>query len=81
MCCVRSIFANVKVSRKLLAKETMMGTMSINMQQFRAKFNVTSDNVVMFEKIMATSGKFFTLDARPYVEELGLFGIFYTLTQ
>jgi hypothetical protein len=55
--------------------------MSINMQQFRAKFNVTSDNVVMFEKIMATSGKFFTLDARPYVEELGLFGIFYTLTQ
>jgi hypothetical protein len=62
-------------------QENMMGTMSINMKQFRAKFNVTSDNVIMFEKITETGGKFFTLDTRPYVEELGLFGIFYTLTQ
>jgi hypothetical protein len=58
----------------------MAGTLSINMSQM-SKFNVCADNVRLHENIMMSKGKFFTLDARAYIEELNLFGIFYTFTQ
>ena len=58
----------------------MMGTFSINMKQFHAKFKVTSDNVRIHENVVINKGKFFTMDAQRYIEELNLFGIFYTFT-
>lgn len=51
--------------------------LSVNMTQMK-RWNVTSDNVRYFESIMANDGKFFTLDARPYVDLLCDFNIFYT---
>ena len=57
-----------------------MGTLSINISQM-SQFNITADNVHLHENITRNNGKFFTLDARPYIEELNLFGIFYTFMQ
>ena len=56
------------------------GTINVNMVDMK-KFNVCSDNVRVFESIKKNKGSFFTLDTRPYVEELNEFGIFYTITQ
>lgn len=57
-----------------------MGTIRVNMAQMN-KFNVTADNVHLHENITRNKGNFFTLDVRPYMEELNLFGIFYTFTE
>ena len=58
-----------------------MGTISINMKQFHEKFIVTADNVRLHENINRNKGKFFTLDERPYIEELNLFNIFYIFSE
>jgi hypothetical protein len=50
------------------------------MTQFRQKWKYTSDNVKYAEMIEKNHGKFFTLDATPYVERLDEFCIFYTMT-
>lgn len=57
-----------------------MGELSINVQQVKEKFKVTADNAHRYSHILAVKGLFFTLDARPYMEELNEFGIFYTFT-
>lgn len=58
----------------------MTGTLSINMKQM-AKFKVCADNVHLHENIMRNRGGFYTLDARPYVEELTEQNIFFTFTK
>jgi hypothetical protein len=55
-----------------------MGTLTVNMSQLLEKFCVTSDNIHLYDNMVKNKGSFFTLDARPYMEELNLFGIFYT---
>ena len=55
-----------------------MGTISVNMRQMN-RWQVTSDNVRWFEAIHRANGRLITLDARPYVEWLNTFNIFYTL--
>ena len=57
-----------------------MGTFVINMSQCFEKFNITADNVDLYENIVRNNGKFFTLDPKPYFEWLNLFNIFYTYT-
>lgn len=57
----------------------MSGSMSVNMSQMN-KFKVYSDNVKFYDNIMKFKGKFYTLDARPYMEVLNEYGIFYTFT-
>jgi hypothetical protein len=58
----------------------MVGTLSVNMSQM-SKFKVFADNVHLHSNIIINKGKFFTLDARPYMEQLNEYGIFYTFTQ
>jgi hypothetical protein len=58
----------------------MSGTFSVNMDQM-AKFKVYSDNVHVHAMIMRNRGKFFTLDASSYIDELTAFGIFYTFVE
>ena len=54
-----------------------IGTLSVNMAQMD-RFQVCADTVVCYENIIANGGKFFTLDARRYVDLLCEFNIFYT---
>lgn len=58
-----------------------IGALTINMKQFRAKWEVVQDNVVLAENIDRCNGKFFSLDARPYMEALNDFEIFYTFRE
>lgn len=55
-----------------------MGFLSINMSQFRRKWSVYQDNLIVYEKIVLTNGRLWVLDARPYVDWLQEFCIFYT---
>lgn len=57
-----------------------MGTLWVNVSQIY-KFKVTSDNVHLLEKIIRNNYEFFTLDPRPYITELELFGIEYTFNK
>jgi len=52
----------------------------VNVQQM-SRWNVTADNVREYDSIMRNGGEVLTLDARPYVERLCEFSIFYTLTK
>lgn len=54
-----------------------MGTLSINMAKMD-RWQVNSDNVRLFDSIHVAGGKFFTLDAQPYINLLCEFNIFYT---
>ena len=54
------------------------GVLKVNLQQMK-KWRVYSDNVRFYDAIMRTGGTVLTLDARPYVDLLCEFGIFYTL--
>lgn len=54
-----------------------MKTISVNMKQM-GKWNVTQDNVRQFDAIVRNGGIVVTLDARPYIEWLCEFGIFFT---
>ena len=57
----------------------MQADLAISMQQFKRRWKYTTDNVNLAEKIEETNGKFFTLDARPYVKWLDEFNIFYRM--
>lgn len=57
-----------------------MAKLSIDMNQFKNKFKVYSDNVEVFESIERNNGKFTTFNAERYTNWLLEFNIFYTLT-
>ncbi len=54
-----------------------MYSISINMKQFKDKFIVYSDNVIVYESILINKGKFITLDIERYKYWLNEFNIFY----
>jgi hypothetical protein len=55
----------------------MAGHFSINMDQMK-RFKVFSDNLCIYENILNTGGKFFTINEQPYIDNLCEYGIFYT---
>ena len=57
-----------------------MPTIRVNMLQME-KFIISPDNVRIYEHIVENKGVFETLDARPYVEALNEFCIFYTIRE
>jgi hypothetical protein len=57
-----------------------MGTIRVNISQMD-RWKVCADNVQYYNSIMIAGGTFLTLDAKPYVDLLNEFNIFYTLTR
>lgn len=56
------------------------GDLKINMQQFRKRWKICSDNVKYAEAIQLAKGDLFVLDSRPYIELLADFNVFFTFT-
>ena len=55
------------------------GEINVNMRQFCDRFKVYADNVHLFETVKTTGGAFYSLDLRPLLYWLDMFGIFYTV--
>lgn len=59
--------------------ETKAGKIRVNIRQM-CRWKVNGDNVRFYNQLSLNQGDLFVLDARPYLDCLNDFGIFYTFT-